>query len=481
MEMRDDRSARRLSRRTLLFAGGATLAAAGATTAARGTGSARAATGPVAGAAAYDAIVVGAGFAGAIAARELRAKGLSTLILEARDRIGGRTWTETFEGEVVELGAQFVDSSMSLVTAELGRYGIPTVAGVPFDNAIVSTADGFSTMSVEDFAGQQGALLGRLFEGSTEYFPRPHSPLYREDLISGLDMVSLRDRLNQLNLTDAEERLISGMTAGQSGGSSTYGALTALAQWWALVGWNAESWYKAQSQRIETGMLSLQQAILAEAGADLTLNAPVRSITDTGGQVLVTTTAGVEYSARTVVVAVPVNMWHTIRFSPRLPSVHRTAGSQGVGVPNVRKMWLRVRGVTDSVLVNGAENDTFMTVMSHSRIGDDQVMMALNSLPALDVTNPAAVESALRAVLPTAQLIGHRAHDWGTDPHSQGAWALRRPGQLTAQLPAIQQPHGRIAFATSDIASGWVGFVEGAVESGLRASDQAFDLAAASR
>ncbi|GAB3449359.1 flavin monoamine oxidase family protein [Actinophytocola sediminis] len=479
MNIRNDRRESRLSRRQLLIAGGAALAAGGATIAATATGVAGAATGDSADAPTYDAIVVGAGFAGAIAARELRAQGLRTLILEARNRIGGRTWTETFEGEVVELGGQFVDSSMPLVTAELRRYNIPTVAGLPLDQAIVSTTGGFTPMSVGEFVGRQGELLARLFEGSTEYFPMPHNPLYRRDLIGELDVLSLRDRLNQLNLSELDERLINGTTAGQSGGSSTYGALTALAQWWALVGWNAENWYQAQSQRIKTGMVSLETAILNEAGAELRLNSPVSSINDTGGAVVVTTTSGAAYSARTVVVAVPVNMWRTIRFSPGLPQVHRTASTEGVGVPNARKMWLMVRGVADSVMVNGAENDTFMTVISQSRIDTDvQIMMALNSLPALDVSNSAAIEQALQQVLPGTQLLSHRTHDWGADPFSRGGWALRRPGQLTAQLPAIQQPHGRIAFATSDIASGWVGFVEGALESGASAGQQAIELAA---
>ncbi|WP_238297462.1 FAD-dependent oxidoreductase, partial [Methylobacterium soli] len=52
----------------------------------------------------YDAIVVGAGFAGAVAARELAAQGRRVLVLEARDRIGGRTMVGTFMGRRIELG-----------------------------------------------------------------------------------------------------------------------------------------------------------------------------------------------------------------------------------------------------------------------------------------------------------------------------------------------------------------------------------------
>jgi monoamine oxidase len=55
-----------------------------------------------------DVLIIGAGFAGAIVARELRMTGLSSTILEARDRIGGRTFTATWLGEVIELGGHYV-------------------------------------------------------------------------------------------------------------------------------------------------------------------------------------------------------------------------------------------------------------------------------------------------------------------------------------------------------------------------------------
>jgi monoamine oxidase len=55
-----------------------------------------------------DVLIIGAGFAGAIVARELRMAGLSSTILEARDRIGGRTFTATWLGEVIELGGHYV-------------------------------------------------------------------------------------------------------------------------------------------------------------------------------------------------------------------------------------------------------------------------------------------------------------------------------------------------------------------------------------
>jgi monoamine oxidase len=72
-----------------------------------------------------DVVVIGAGLAGLTAARELRKAGHRVLVLEGRDRIGGRAFTGEFAGTDVELGGAFVHWFQPHVFAELTRYGIP--------------------------------------------------------------------------------------------------------------------------------------------------------------------------------------------------------------------------------------------------------------------------------------------------------------------------------------------------------------------
>jgi monoamine oxidase len=64
------------------------------------------------------------------------------------------------------------------------------------------------------------------------------------------------------------------------------------------------------------------------------------------------------------------------------------------------------------------------------------------------------------------------AHDWTKDPLSRTTWMTRRPGQLTRDLAGLQQPAGVVHFASSDNASLWGGFIDGAIESGLREARQ---------
>jgi monoamine oxidase len=437
-------SAHRLSRRRLVQAAGLTAVAA-STGAALGSPARAEPAGTN-----RDVIVVGAGYAGVTAARELRARGFRPIILEARSRIGGRTWTTTFEGRQIELGAQWIGPTQPLVNAEVRRYGLGTLTGSIPSRLLMPSPSGPAAVGLESGDARYGALMERLFA----------------------DGLTLRDRLDQLGLT-AEERLwLSGTTAGYSGGDSGIGAYTALAHWWALAGYSLAGYDAAMSLRISTGMTGLLQSMLNDAQAELHLSAPVASVTDTGSEVCVTTTAGVTYRAPSAVIAVPVNVWKTIVFRPGLAAVRRQATAQGVGVPHCNKIWMKVTGLPDRVAARGTEGDPFTTLLSQGDVTGGQLMVAFNSLPAVDGTSVSAVQRALRYYLPEASVTGVLAQNWGTDRYSLGGWALRRPGQLSTQTPAVQAPQGRLAFASGDIATGWIGFVEGAIESGLRAAGQ---------
>jgi len=425
-----------------------------------------------------DVIVVGAGFAGVTAARELAARGLRPLVLEARRRIGGRAYTDTYLGHRVEFGAQWLHPDYTLVYRELARYGIGTISDAPIDRVLYPTGTGeYRTVDPVATSQRVGEVLTALFAGSEEYYARPHEPLYRADLIRELHDVSLRQRLDSLGLSPQDRSLVAGMLENYSGGDSSAGALTSLAQWWALCGFTAEGWFAQSAASPATGMAGLAGGILAESGAQLRLNSPVTSITDNGSAVTVRTRDGGLFTAPAVVLAVPVNVWRTIRFDPVLPPAHTAATAEGVGItPAAAKLWLRVSGVSDRVLAQGDEGDPILALIPFARLTNgDQLMIAGNGT-GLNLNSRDAVQAAVRRMLPGASVTDVRVQNWATDPYSLGGWALRKPGQLLRQLPYVQQPHGRVAFATADIASGWNAAIEGAVESGFRAAAQVAGL-----
>ncbi|WP_371626400.1 FAD-dependent oxidoreductase [Streptomyces sp. NBC_01116] len=466
-------NSRSLSRRTLIRAGGATALGAGAATALARPAAAR----HRAPSADYDAIVIGAGFAGATAARDLRDKGLRPLVLEARDRIGGRVWSTTHFGEQIELGGTWLHPNYHRTYAEMRRYGLTTVGDVAPTTFIVPTESGYRPVDPVATGARMDELLGQIFDGSRQYFERPEEPLFRADLLAKVDRLSLADRMTQLRLSTQDLNLIEGQMATYSGGNAAQGGLTALAQWWALCGWTPEGWNQMNAARVKNGAVTLIQAILDGAQADVRLSTPVAKISEAGGRVTVTTKSGAQFSAPVAVVAVPLNKWKSIQFSPGLPAVHAAATKEGVGIrPIAAKMWIRLAGNLERVAVQGAAGDPIASMFTHGYLSNgDSLMIAING-PGLDVTSKASVDAAIKRVLPDSRVVDMRVQDWANDPFSDGGWGMRKPGQMLRQLPAIHQPHGRITFANGDMPSGWIGSFEGAIETGARAASQAAAL-----
>jgi monoamine oxidase len=88
------------------------------------------------------------------------------------------------------------------------------------------------------------------------------------------------------------------------------------------------------------------------------------------------------------------------------------------------------------------------------------------------------VQRQLDEILPGYSVLAATAHDWLADPYSRGTWAIHRPGWYEHHHAAMQAPEGRVLLAGSDIANGWAGFIDGAIESGLRAGAAAVRLSA---
>jgi monoamine oxidase len=84
-----------------------------------------------------------------------------------------------------------------------------------------------------------------------------------------------------------------------------------------------------------------------------------------------------------------------------------------------------------------------------------------------------AVQRQLATILPGYEVLDATAHDWLADELSRGTWAIHRPGWYEHHHGAMQQAEGRVLLAGSDIANGWAGFIDGAIESGLRAGGRA--------
>ncbi|PSL48636.1 monoamine oxidase [Saccharothrix carnea] len=424
----------------------------------------------------YDAIVVGAGFAGVTAARELRAAGLRVLVLEARPRVGGKAFSQTFAGKTIDLGASWFSPHHPLVTAELRRYGIDLVPeGVFPEKVLMPTVDGVAQFDPQTAFAHFDHLLGVFFEGTRDYYPDPYRPLAAGEVIRRLDQLTLRERLDQLPVSEQDKLWLSNVTSTYAGGDSSRGAFTPMAQWWAAAGHDAAGWNTFIGQAPVGGVGNFLQRMLDDARAEVRLSNPVTRVVDAGDHVRVTTRSGRVFSAKTVVVAVPPNIWKKIDFSPGLPAVHVDAAARQLNVPYSAKFWLRTRGDIGSLSASAAEGYPVNSLFTYHQLDDgDQLMIGFSQDDTFNVYDRAQLQEAVSLFGPI-EVLDVRAVDWGRDEFSLGGWAYRRPGQLFAHLPGIQQPHGRMTFANEGLSTSWGGFVEGAIESGFRAAEQALD------
>ena len=192
---------------------------------------------PTANGDAYDVVVIGGGFAGVTASRELQHAGLRTLVLEARNRLGGRTFTARVGGELFELGGTWIHSTQPHVFAEASRYGLELVetnGGIPervlwwdgerakeagMGEVLALVKEAICASGEEEIDAPLAALealallssqMSDFHAGAATAFPRPFDP-YSTDAWKQADTLSVRDRLDQMDLSEGRRGLLEGV------------------------------------------------------------------------------------------------------------------------------------------------------------------------------------------------------------------------------------------------------------------------------
>jgi monoamine oxidase len=422
-----------------------------------------------------DAIVIGAGFAGLIAARECSHRGLSTVILEGRPRIGGRTYSTTFAGHVLEMGGTSISSSEPHLWAELTRYGLDVRdTHMELDAVCAPVSGGRKWCTPQEHHERERALVNQYFAPSTSVFPRPYDPLLMKDEIAKFD-ISAEERLEQLDLSADDEALLRSLFAEWLGGDLSQGGYLALLRWYALGGHDYDRMGETQGGTvIKDGTSALHQAILEDSGATLKLSTTVAAVESEGQGVRVRTQAGETLSARVCVVATTAGSWADVEFSPPLSENRmRVARERVLQAPAVSSTKVVLKGERRRIYIMPEADHPISSILTLEMLGEDlqicRVMQHPTMRNAADWTEMAA---AIKDLLPEAEVLEHLTETYyGDDPLTRGGWSMYHAGVLSREEPParLAQPEGRVVFATSDIAKFWHSFIDGAIESGITA------------
>jgi monoamine oxidase len=422
----------------------------------------------------HDVIVIGGGFAGVTAAREAALRGRSVLLLEARDRLGGRTWTSEWGGAPFEYGGAWVHWHQPHTWSEITRAGLEISLS---DNAEVAGwyVDGRrcdATIAQRDAIAQRG--WDRFVDGVRTALPRPHDPLFAIDELASFDRLTIAERLDRLELSGEEREVLTAELESLAHSPLSDAGAVSVLRWHALSGYSLElTQFTGGRVTIAGGTRVLLQAIATAAPFAHRLGEVAAAVAQRNGRVEVQMRDGTGFLARAVVVAVPINALPAIEFTPSLSEPKRNAISLGQASRGV-KVFIHARG--DPAWQNSIRaGHPFGYLDTEVMFGDGTQLMIGFGVDAerCDAGDLGGVQRQLDEILPGYRVLDATAHDWLADEHSRGTWAIHRPGWYEHHHAAMQTVEGRVILGGSDIANGWAGFIDGAIESGLHAGERA--------
>jgi phytoene dehydrogenase-like protein len=278
----------------------------------------------------YDVIVIGGGFSGVTAARECAKAGLRTVVLEARERLGGRTHTTIWNGSVTELGGTWVHQCQPYVWAEIERYGLALADSNAGNTGQVVLRRSDGDIVPVDFAVQAVKILGAVAQymgASSEMFPLPLRP-FETGLAEKHDRVTAADPL--ADIADPFVRdFVDGFVATAVGNRAREAAWVEMVRWYALAGHNYIGLVEALARyRFKDGTKALIDAMVADGKPEVRLGVAIARVEQHGARARVTSRAGDSLEARAVISTLPLNVLCDVRFDPPLDSRKLEASTQ---------------------------------------------------------------------------------------------------------------------------------------------------------
>ena len=438
-----------------------------------------------------EVVIVGAGFAGLTAARELVRKGRKVVVLEARDRVGGRVKSAKLAGHSVDVGGMWVGPTQTRVLDLIKEYGLHTRPQFEQGKDISevsgtrTTADGEATGMDAETQAEYDRVVKELDRLSAKV--PPEEPWNTPDAES-IDKMTVQDWLDSMT----HNKIVRGFLD-----ASIRGIFVAEAYQMSLLyflfylrsGDNFEMLNNyengAQALLIDETMHEIAVRMAGELKDSIVFENPVLAISQDANGVIAKSDKGI-WRADYAIVAVPLPLSVRIAYEPPL-SPERDALAQHMPMGSVikylvayEKPFWREHGLNGMTWSDLPPSSAICDVSP--REGKPGILVGFfEAHNAMRWTGRAAEERKKTVIDRMVEFFGPEAahpidyedQDWPSEVWSRGCYgASMPPGIMTSLGRVIRQPHGRIHWAGTETATRWMGYVEGAIRSGDRAASE---------